>query len=330
VCVDGQDAADWAYQREFASYEVYRDFTGLTVTDAAGTTLATLIQPGKMRPRGQSTMFFPLCLGLDGVPYLIDVASSFSAQRLFGMEMFYLRNHLGDSSFMREWSMHRMLRRFGLPYLRTRTAKLHVNEEYVGTYTLMEAPDQDYIFYRGFGDKTPASPDYPPLSPHYALYKMKSMSIGCGLDAEEMEAWASAPLYTPPADPNHYAFKRGTHRKLVPMLGLLADCGTPFWMMIIRDKRDAVAAWLAHGKDCGKMLLDEGLVDLDLGSGTTNDPRMKGFINTFLADDAARGCRNATGGCAASALADFVDVDDFLKNFAVYAVNLVHIPQAYL
>ena len=28
------------------------------------------------------------------------------------------RNHMSDTSFMREWSMHRMLRRFGLPYLR--------------------------------------------------------------------------------------------------------------------------------------------------------------------------------------------------------------------
>ena len=36
---------------------------------------------------------------------------------------FYLRNHMSDPSFMREWSMHRMLRRFGLPYLRTRTVR---------------------------------------------------------------------------------------------------------------------------------------------------------------------------------------------------------------
>ena len=65
------------------------------------------------------------CLGYKSFPWLVDVAGGADkTQRLFGMEKFYLRNHLGDQSHMRDWSMHRMLRRFGLPYLRTRTVKL--------------------------------------------------------------------------------------------------------------------------------------------------------------------------------------------------------------
>ena len=72
----------------------------------------------------QSTMAMTACLGIDAVPFLNDVGS---AQRLFGMGKFYLRNNIFDGSFMREWSMHRMLHLFGLPYLRTRAAKLHDN-----------------------------------------------------------------------------------------------------------------------------------------------------------------------------------------------------------
>lgn len=386
------DVGAWEYQQKHVSYEVYRDFTGLKVTNAAGAILANLNGPGmRMRPRGQSTMAISACLAIQAVPFLIDVGS---AQPLFGMEKFYLRSNIFDGSFMREWSMHRMLRRFGLPYLRTRTAKFHVNGDYVGTYNLMEAPDQDYVFYRAFGNKTPASSADPPLSPDHALYKMKTLSKGCGLYDTNTVASASLPEYTAPTDTDHYAFKRGIHRELVPVLGegvmdgspVFFECMGKFGDMMARETRDVVAAWLAHDKDCGKMLVEEGLVDRDLGSGTTNDANMKSFINTFLANDAAHGCRTAGcsdstmlkcrsadgkggydcwagngdpfacsdeyvskktgktvmaygstyeeyrccssfkevegGGCVSSSLADFIDVDDFLKNFAVYAVTL--------
>ena len=81
------------------------------------------------------------------------------------MEKFYLRNHFGDPSYVRDWSTHRMLRRFGLPYLRTRTAKLYINGEYTGLYSLMEAPDQDYVFYRSFGvEKQNTASTKPPFA----------------------------------------------------------------------------------------------------------------------------------------------------------------------
>jgi hypothetical protein len=377
-------ASEWKYQQDFFYYEVYKEFTGLVVKNAAGETLATLADAGRMRPRGQSTMAISGCMDVS-MPYLIDVADQSPAQRLFGMSKFYLRNHMSDTSFMREWSMHRMLRRFGLPYLRTRTVKFHVNEQYIGTYTLMEVPDEDYVFYRSFGNKAVANEA--PLSFDHALYKIKTISSRCGSYSDDQVTSASPPKYTAPTNPDEYAFVRGTHRDPVPVLNNEGMCVQSFFTMMERETRDVVAAWLAHEKDCGKMLVEEGLVDRDLGSGTSNDARMKTFINSFLADDAALGCRNAgrtcdaskcrssdgkegydcwagngdpfscadalesskTGetvqvnrqiwerytccekktadqevGCATSTLADYVDVDDFLKNLAVMAVTVHH------
>jgi hypothetical protein len=46
-------AEDWAYQQENVSFEVYKPFTGLTVTSGDGyTTHATLANGGRARPRG--------------------------------------------------------------------------------------------------------------------------------------------------------------------------------------------------------------------------------------------------------------------------------------
>ena len=46
-------AEDWAYQQANVSYEVYKPFTGLTVTSGDGsTTHATLANGGRARPRG--------------------------------------------------------------------------------------------------------------------------------------------------------------------------------------------------------------------------------------------------------------------------------------
>jgi len=98
------------------------------------------------------------------------------------------------------------------------------NHHHVGTYTLMEAPDQDYIFYRGFGDNS-ASSGNPPIPPDHALYTVKTMSsFGCSFDFKDSifdgecvntesmrrqgaEDWASPPQYIPPADPDNCAFK---------------------------------------------------------------------------------------------------------------------------
>ena len=293
-------------------------------------------------------MVIPTCLGRKAFPWLIDVAGGADkTQRLFGMEKFYLRNHLFDRSHMRDWAMHRMLRMHRMPYLRTRIAKLYVNAVFVGTYSLMEAADQDYVFYRNFGQGDANSPSsVPPFAPGHALYKIKTQSRYCG-KYEQLGFWnkltgredsvtnAQPPIYTAPTDPSLYAFKRGEHRPKISVQGGddWTKCLPEFYGMIIREERDVIAAWLKNGKDCGEMLLKNGLVDRDFGGSNTandNDGRMKSFFNTYLANGAADGCGGAcdsddnAGGNIYAQLQSTpkVNVDDLLKNFAVYAVTV--------
>jgi hypothetical protein len=120
------------------SYEMYTDWDSLTV---GGATLTG----GRMRPRGQSTLAIGTCLGIDGIPFLLDFTSQDNSQRLFGVEKMYLRHHMSDPSFTREWSFHRLLARSGLPYLRTRTVVLYINGDKAGVYEAMEAPDQECV-----------------------------------------------------------------------------------------------------------------------------------------------------------------------------------------
>ena len=257
------------------------------------------------------------------------------------MEKFYLRNHLGDHSHMRDWTMHRMLRMHRMPFLRTRTAKLYVNAVFVGTYSLMESADQDYVFYRNFGQGDANSPSsLPPFAPGHALYKIKTQSRNCGKyetrgsGGKDSVANAQPPIYTAPTDPSLYAFKRGEHRQKVAVhVGDdMTKCLPEFYGMIIREERDAIAAWLKNGKDCGEMVIENGLVDRDFGGSNTandNDGRMKSFFNTYLANGAADGCGgacdsddNAGGNIYAQLRSTKVNVDDLLKNFAVYAVTV--------
>ena len=88
-------AEDWAYQQANASYEVYTPFTGLEITSDDGNQIhASLSAGGRMRPRGQSTLAFPLCLGSKTIPFLIDVAGgacvALSCNCVMGAEIWVL------------------------------------------------------------------------------------------------------------------------------------------------------------------------------------------------------------------------------------------------
>ena len=139
-------------------YEVYSPFLSARVTllDDPSAVLLDLPSPGRIRPKGQSTMYLGVCTNRT-TPYQIDWDHTNSTQTLFGVERSYLRTAWGDGSFVREWSSHRMLARFGLPHLRTRMVRLLMNDEVYGLYTLMEAPDQDYVFHRSFPDYDPGT-----------------------------------------------------------------------------------------------------------------------------------------------------------------------------
>ena len=339
-------AKAWAYQQANTTYELYQPFTGLEVTSEDGAkSHAKLSAGGRARPRGQYTNFIPVCMGSKIFPWVIDVAGgSDRKQRLFGMEKFYLRNHFLDAAYMREWTMHRMLRRFELPYLRGRIVKLIINGEYIGLYSLMEAPDQDYVFYRSFGvDKTNTASTKPPFAEGHALYKAKTHAIGCGdanYQASIQLARTMFPQVFPGLDidallearkavaPEHLLFYRGEHRPKIRVAGDKGICDQEFMISIGFQFLDAIAAYENSGKNCGKFFLDYGRVELDFGGSDpetdNNDGRMVDFFNTYLTQEAFFGCGEAcdssTGIYGSLRNTPKVDVKQWLRNFAVYAV----------
>jgi CotH kinase protein len=129
---------------------------------------------------------------------------------LYGVEKMYLRNHFLDSTFLRDWSMNRMLARFGLPHLRTRKLRFYINGDYIGFYDAVEAIEQEYVFARSF-------PEYNPFN--YSLYKKKIEAVGCGQYDPDLLADAASRLEDPSKPP--YSFERGTHRDAVPVYGKL-------------------------------------------------------------------------------------------------------------
>ena len=333
----------------------------MAVTGAtAGTTV--LSSGGRMRPRGQSTCYIPICMGSIAVAFKLDFASSNSSQNLFGVETAYLRNGLGDSTRMREYAMHRMLAKFGLPHARTRHVRFFVNNEQIGFYTFMEALDQDYIQARSFGKLFDLD--------NYALYKVKTMALGCwssmeyskmrfnlngfddkctspdesqkGTDCCADKSWGEEktcatgytvePLVEPcrytclsdtgakPERNGPYAYERGFHRNKVPVHYNYEKCGGSFFGRVMDERRSVVRAFYDRGfstsADCGEFLTSQGLVDRDLGQKKWDAP-MHSFINEHIGTSNActfRSCTNKEG------LRDIIDKDNWLKNFAVYAV----------
>ena len=130
------DAGDWAILRLNPYAETYIDVQTFKVKSS---TIGEHIlpSPGRMRTRGQSTLFYPVCMGNEAVPFKLDFASVNSSQTLYGVESAYLRTHLNDESKMKEWVAHRMLANFGLPHVRTRHVRFHVNDDLLGFYTFM-------------------------------------------------------------------------------------------------------------------------------------------------------------------------------------------------
>ena len=114
----------WNRIQSKAYEEIFRPFARVTVETSRGTEV--LESPGRIRPRGQSTLALPYCLiyTMPSIPFGIDFASTNASQTLFGMERAYLRTGFADASYVREWAMHRALARFGLPHLRTRHVHL--------------------------------------------------------------------------------------------------------------------------------------------------------------------------------------------------------------
>lgn len=134
---------DYAYLVENKTFELYRPFQSAVLAKTDGTEVATMTLPGRIRAKGQSSLYLATCMDADAFPLQIEPAEE---ELFFGMERFYLRHHVGDYSYMRDWAYNRMLARFGLPFIRVRKTRLYINGNYHGLYSLMEAPDQGLYF----------------------------------------------------------------------------------------------------------------------------------------------------------------------------------------
>eukprot|EP00520_Triparma_pacifica_P000531 CAMPEP_0118634400 /NCGR_PEP_ID=MMETSP0785-20121206/1521_1 /TAXON_ID=91992 /ORGANISM="Bolidomonas pacifica, Strain CCMP 1866" /LENGTH=951 /DNA_ID=CAMNT_0006525361 /DNA_START=344 /DNA_END=3199 /DNA_ORIENTATION=- len=279
------------------SYEMYHDVESFKVASEV------LPMGGRMRPRGQSTLAIATCVGFKQIPFLLDFTSNDNAQRLFGVEKMFLRHHMDDSSAAREWSMHRMLARSGLAYLRTRTIRLLINGDEIGIYEAMEAPGQEYVFARSF-------PTY--NMEDYALFKWKTLAAFCG---NPDFGFASSSALEAANDVPPYAFERGSHRDKIPALpeSEHMNCGSIFLGNIMKEVEALLSAYKAYSGDCADVLVWEGLLDQDLGTSNWKEI-MKSFYR-----DIGEGCPDSA--CTGSKVPDQVDVDNWLKNFAWYAIT---------
>lgn len=81
----------------------------------------------------------------------IDVNRYLSDQRFLGLTAFVLDNDYSDASLMREQLAMTLFGRVGIVAPRETHARLFVNEEYTGVYTIVESIDRAFI-RRAFGD----------------------------------------------------------------------------------------------------------------------------------------------------------------------------------
>lgn len=278
------------------TWEEFVPFIDVTVSNPSDTnSIISTTGTGKIRTKGQSTLMMTACFGLPNVPFQLEFDTPF-----MGMEIAYLRNHLGDPSYMRDYASHYMLRRFGLPFLRSRPVRLFMNGEYVGFYTLLEAPVQGYVMQRSFGVFQPEDT---------ALYKVKSQIAQCPITDPALIATKSD------EPPNPYYFERGDHRAGVPPYEGESDedhintCMAYFNGEIMKEGEDLTQGILHYNNSCGTALVTLGRVDRDYGPKSTEEA-MINLLDSVLYNETV------------SDIKPFINADQWIKNFAAYAVTL--------
>ena len=244
--------------------------------------------------------------------------------------------------------------------------RFYVNDVLLGFYNFVEAIDQEYVTARSFG--------FDSFDQHNnALYKVKTMSLGCGNEEEYRkervegfpdkctspngaggfdccadDSWnepkTCAPGYTVKEQPSRndwdlncwytclsnsgetsssggpYQFERGDHReKISPKYNNEGQCWWDFFDRMGKERLSVVQAFYDEehttADDCGAFLLSQGLIDRDLGTNEW-DSAMEEFINSHLSVKGA--CQNNQ--CSNKRqISDLIDIDNWLKNFAVYA-----------
>jgi hypothetical protein len=89
----------------------------------------------------------------------VDIDRYSSTQKFLGLKSFVLRNNTQDPSQMHEWLSMLFFRRMGLPASREAYARLFVNDQYAGLYTIVESVDKSFLA-RQFGEDSGYLFDY--------------------------------------------------------------------------------------------------------------------------------------------------------------------------
>ncbi len=124
----------------------------------------------KLRSEPQSNSYYPCDIGWRGLlvrnagarsrgaasrndqkPGLRVDIDRFEDQQFAGLKSFILKPSVQDASQLRERLSMAFLRRMGLPAPRESHARLYVNDEYAGLYTLVESVDKRFL-RRNFGE----------------------------------------------------------------------------------------------------------------------------------------------------------------------------------
>jgi hypothetical protein len=75
----------------------------------------------------------------------VDMNRYTDGQTFLGLRSFILRNTSQDPSYMRERLAMFFFRRLGIPAVREAHARVFINNQYTGLFTIVESPDTDYL-----------------------------------------------------------------------------------------------------------------------------------------------------------------------------------------
>jgi spore coat protein CotH len=87
-------------------------------------------------------------------------------QRFLGLKSCVLDNLVQDPSMLRERLSMQLFERLGLPISREANARLYVNDQYLGLYTIVESVDKDFL-KRNFGENDGYLYEYQWVYPYY-------------------------------------------------------------------------------------------------------------------------------------------------------------------
>lgn len=296
--------------RTHPAHETYVSYDSLRIVNSDDGIVITNAPSGQIRTKGQLTLTIPACMGVANLPFSLKFDED---ESLYGMSKVTLRNHFDDPSYLREYTIHRLNARFGLPFHRTRHVRLYINEEYVGFYVLMEPHDKAYTMQRSFG---------PFDSNQAGLFKMKTFVAQCP-DYEAIMIRMAEARDTPEV----YYFERGDHRMDIPtyrpdsrMNCYLFIYGTTY----ILEKMDMVKGYVDYGYNCSAAFVNLGRIDRDYGPDHLDDAMIawldQGFYSQPNNNDNNDNDNHNTHTLGVSP--DTVDTNQWLQTLASYAVTL--------